>query len=38
LKSGTKFYPTKMGLELIEGYEHIGVPVYKPEIRADLEH
>jgi hypothetical protein len=36
-KIGDKFYPSSIGIILVEVFDHIGLPLFKPNFRAQME-
>ena len=36
-KEGQHFRPTQVGLNLIKAYEHVGIELYKPSLRSQIE-
>ncbi len=38
MKKNNLFVPTSLGVSLIEGYESLGIELYKPYLRAQMEN
>lgn len=37
IKQGQHFIPTQLGLNLVKAYEHVGIELYKPNLRSQVE-
>jgi len=38
VKQSQSFIPTSVGVSLVEAYEHVGIELYKPYLRAQMEN
>ena len=38
VKQNQNFVPTHVGVSLVEAYEHLGIELYKPYLRAQMEN
>lgn len=38
MKQSQTFIPTPIGVNLVEAYEHLGIELYKPYLRAQMEN
>ena len=38
MKQFQSFVPTPVGVSLVEAYEHLGIELYKPYLRAQMEN
>jgi len=38
MKQGQVFVPTPIGVNLVEAYESLGIELYKPYLRAQMEN